>query len=102
MKFLAVSALVASSVVDAKLRPQASQRIETKEIKEDGKEIKSISPELTYNYSPWHDQTHVRHVREPLVQDVDCNNQCLFNDDINKWCLSTTNPMLKAGWEVTQ
>lgn len=101
MKFIAVSTLLASSIVDAKLRPQASPRVQSTHVQVDGKEIKQEEPELTYNYEPWHDQTHVRHVREPLVQDIDCNNQCLFKDDINKWCVSTTDPMLKAGWGIT-
>lgn len=53
--------------------------------------------------------THERKVRAPIVEaaaasaSVEVNPEnCLFNDDQNFWCISTTSPMLVAGWEWGQ
>jgi len=38
----------------------------------------------------------------PTVQAGRCQTQCLFQDDQNEWCFSTTAPMLTTGWNFTQ
>ena len=38
-------------------------------------------------------------LRAPLVQEKDCNRLCLFENDNNSWCFSTTPPMVRIGWE---
>lgn len=38
----------------------------------------------------------------PVVGAGSCKAQCLFQDDQNEWCFSTTAPMLKTGWNWTQ
>lgn len=48
--------------------------------------------------------THTRKVRSPIVQGYSntCYRECIFEDDNNRWCLTTTSPMLKAGWQWEQ
>lgn len=41
----------------------------------------------------------VKKLRAPLVNEPDCSRLCLFENDNNSWCFSTTPPMLKVGWE---
>lgn len=38
-------------------------------------------------------------LREPLVQDKNCSRLCLFENDNNSWCISTTPPIFLVGWE---
>lgn len=46
------------------------------------------------------EKTHAKLVRGPIspVDAASSSPVCLFQDDDNNWCISTTAPMLKAGW----
>lgn len=87
--------------------------------------IRSIA-EQNFNQGPVVETTHERKVREhlvtrcshpsvgsseftststPHVQAYDndnCQNLCVFKDDQNQWCFSTTSPMLTTGWNWSQ
>lgn len=38
-------------------------------------------------------------LRAPLVKDKDCSELCIFKNDDNSWCFSTTPPIVTIGWE---
>ena len=48
--------------------------------------------------------THTRRVRADLISNFStpCQQECLFKDDHNFWCVTTASPMLSAGWQVVQ
>lgn len=85
--------------------------------------------EQYFNESPKVEMTHERKVREHLVQrcsdtpmvmsgnpsefighgptveshgGLSCQSLCIFKDDQNQWCFSTTSPMLTSGWNFNQ
>ena len=41
---------------------------------------------------------HAKRLRQPLVEDKNCSRLCVFENDDNSWCFSTTPPILKVGW----
>ena len=50
------------------------------------------------------EKTHSKLIRGPIspVNAGAVLPVCLFKDDDNQWCISTTAPMLKGGWNWQQ
>ena len=43
-----------------------------------------------------------RKLRSPLVNDKDCGSFCVFKNENDSWCISTTPPMVRIGWDIFQ
>jgi len=43
-----------------------------------------------------------RKLRSPLVKDTDCGRYCFFENENDSWCISTTPPMVRIGWDIFQ
>ena len=61
---------------------------------------RKVREPLVHECSMKHQQ--VASSREPTVGAGSCSSQCLFQDDQNEWCFSTTAPMLTTGWNWAQ
>ena len=74
------------------------------QIHENVKGKQRIAPPHTVSMSDELDHSHIRRSRSPIVKGYanPCQEECLFEDDNNRWCLSTARPMLTAGWDVVQ
>lgn len=79
MKYLSTCALVAVGLltpsVEAKVRPSLTPK----------------TPIVNAEASP-----------KVEASSASCQSNCLFKDDNNEWCFSTTPPILTAGWEWDQ
>jgi hypothetical protein len=41
-----------------------------------------------------------RKLRSPLVNDTNCGSFCVFKNENDSWCISTTPPMVRIGWDI--
>ena len=89
---------------EAKIRPLVEQSLGEAPVEEKAHERKVRNSIVTRcQDTPLVGQSHAS--THPLVErhnDLNCQNLCVFKDDDNQWCFSTTTPMLTTGWNWTQ
>ena len=103
-KTFLITALLGAVAVDAKMRP-IDTPFNTSDhplVKSHERRVSNQVVKAPSTCSKHGNIVEAGHEDSPVVGAGACKTQCLFQDDQNEWCFSTTAPMLSAGWNFVQ